>query len=372
MVEAGPRRGESRAGPPTSVDATPATILVVDDDALNRMLLAGNVRGEGHRTVEADSGEAALHLLGTTPVDVVLLDILMPGLDGFAVLDRMKSDPLLSRIPVIVVSAVEGTADIARCIELGAEDFLPKPADRLILRARLNSGLARVRLEELEERRVRDVFSRFLPETVVDQVLDEQGGDLRIGARQLTCTVMFNDLRGFTSFAESREADEVIEVLNEYLTAMSDTVLEHGGTLVTYLGDGMMSVFGAPVETADHADRALAAARDMAGPRLETFNRWLTGRGENTGFRLGVGLHSGAVMSGNVGSPRRMEYAAVGDTTNTAARVESLTKELGVPVLLTEETVGFLDRERAGVRYVDEVAVRGREGAVRLWTPDHR
>lgn len=363
---------DSRTSPsdaPPAAHVEQATILVVDDDPMNRLLLAGNVQAEGHRTVEADSGESALEILSGTPVDVVLLDILMPGLDGFGVLARMKAEPGLAKIPVIVVSGVEGTVDIARCIELGAEDFLPKPADRLILRARLNAGLAKVRLEQFEQRRVREVFSRFLPETVVDQVLDEQGGDLRIGARQLTCTVMFNDLRGFTTFAESRGADVVIEVLNAYLTAMSDTVLEHGGTLVSYLGDGMMSVFGAPVEAVDHADRALAAALEMAGPRLRAFNQWVSERGVSAGFGLGVGLHSGPVMSGNVGSPRRMEYAAVGDTTNTAARVESLTKELGVPVLLTEATVGLLGPGHARVRYLDEVCVRGRAGGVRVWTP---
>lgn len=369
MSEVGLDAHTSTSDAPADGHVEQATILVVDDDPMNRMLLAGNVRAEGHLTVEADSGETALEILSATKVDVVLLDILMPGLDGFGVLARMKAESALAKIPVIVISGVEGIADIARCIELGAEDFLPKPAARLILRARLNAGLSKVRLEHLEQLRVRDVFSRFLPETVVDQVLNEHGDDLRIGARHLTCTVMFNDLRGFTTFAESHGAEDVIEVLNAYLTVMSDTVLEHGGTLVSYLGDGMMSVFGAPVEVDDHADRALAAAVEMAGPRLRAFNQWLCGRVVSTGFRLGVGLHSGPVMSGNVGSPRRMEYAAVGDTTNTAARVESLTKEFGVPVLLTEATADLLRSGHEGIRYVGEVGVRGRTGAVRVWTP---
>lgn len=348
--------------------AEPATVLVVDDDVLNGRLLAAGVRSEGHRTFQATSGEAALDILATSPVDVVLLDILMPGLDGFGVLEFMMADPALSRVPVVVVSGIEGTANIARCIELGAEDFLPKPADRLILRARLTAALRKVRIAQMEQRRVHEVFSRFLPETVVAQVLAEHQDDLRIGARELTCTVMFNDLRGFTTFAESRSAEQVIEVLNEYLTVMSDVVLEHGGTLVSYLGDGMMSVFGAPVETPDHADQAVAAAREMCGARLRDLNLRLERLGLLQGFRLGVGMASGPVMSGNVGSPRRMEYAAVGDTTNTAARVESLTKEVGLPVLMTEETVGFLTSERASVSYVDELSLRGREHPVRLWT----
>lgn len=362
--------GISARGPAVVGDdgSEPATVLVVDDDALNRRLLGAGVRSEGHRTLEAASGEAALEVLASSPVDVVLLDILMPGLDGFGVLERMKADAALSGIPVVVVSSIEGTSDIARCIELGAEDFLPKPADRLILSARLTAALRKVQIAQMEQGRVRDVFSRFLPEAVVDQLLAEHEDDLRIGARELTCTVMFNDLRGFTTFAESRSAEEVIEVLNEYLTVMSDAVLGHGGTLVSFLGDGMMSVFGAPVESPDHADRAVAAAREMCGPRLHDLNLRLRQRGVHQGFRLGVGMASGPVMSGNVGSPRRMEYAAVGDTTNTAARVESMTKEVGLAVLMTEETVSLLARERARVTFVDERTVRGRETPVRLWT----
>ena len=153
---------------------------------------------------------------------------------------------------------------------------------------------------------------------------------------------MFSDLRGFTSFAEKMPVDQVIEVLNRYLTEMSDAILDHGGTLVAYMGDGIMAVFGAPVEQPDHADRALAAAREMLGPRLERFNEYLRGEGLGEGFRMGIGLNSGQVMSGNVGSERRLEYTAIGDTTNTAARLEGMTK--GTPHMLfaAESTVAML------------------------------
>ena len=350
-----------------AVAAGPATILVVDDDPLNRMLLAGNVRAEGHRTVEADSGEAALQLLGSTPVDVVLLDILMPGLDGFGVLGRMKSDPRMARIPVIVVSAVEGCRH--RPVHRARGRGLPSQARRpLILRARLNAGLAKVRLAELEQRRVRDTFARFLPETVVDEMLENQPDDPRIGARRLNATVIFNDLRGFTTFAEARPVEVVIEVLNRYLTTMSDAVLDHRGHLVSYLGDGMMSVFGAPVETPGHADQAVATAIDMHSRRLPELNAWLTAEGISAGFDLGIGLHSGPVMSGNVGSLRRLEYAAIGDTTNTAARIEGLTKQLHVPLLLSESVIEALTEPIPALRFVEEVAPRGRHMPVRLYT----
>jgi adenylate cyclase len=221
-----------------------------------------------------------------------------------------------------------------------------------------------------ERERVRDLFARFVPEDVVDDVIDRADG-LRLGGVQREGTVMFSDLRGFTSFAEKMPVDQVIEVLNRYLTEMSDAILDHGGTLVAYMGDGIMAVFGAPVEQPDHADRALAAAREMIGPRLDRFNDYLNGEGLGEGFRMGVGLNSGQVMSGNVGSERRLEYTAIGDTTNTAARLEGMTK--GTPHMLfaADSTVSALKRQPDDLVFVDEMEVRGREAKIKLWSvPD--
>jgi len=218
-----------------------------------------------------------------------------------------------------------------------------------------------------ERERVRDLFARFVPEDVVDDVIDRAGG-LRLGGVQKEGTVMFSDLRGFTSFAEKMPVDQVIEVLNRYLTEMSDAILDHGGTLVAYMGDGIMAVFGAPVEQPDHADRALAAAREMLGPRLERFNEYLEEKGLGEGFRMGVGLNSGQVMSGNVGSERRLEYTAIGDTTNTAARLEGMTK--GTPHMLfaADSTVEMLRDRPEDLVFVDEFEVRGREAKIKLWS----
>ena len=129
-------------------------------------------------------------------------------------------------------------------------------------------------------------------------------------------------IRGFTPFAESLPVDQVIDVLNRYLGLMTDAVLDHGGTLVDYMGDGVMAAFGAPVPTDDHADLAVEAARSMVTEKLPEFNRWLETSGIGDGFRMGIGINSGPVMSGSVGSERRLEYAVIGDTVNTASRIE--------------------------------------------------
>jgi adenylate cyclase len=267
---------------------------------------------------------------------------------------------------VIMVSALEDFASVVRCIELGAEDYLQKPFDPTLLRARIRAGLDKRRLQQLERARVRDVFARFMPEALVDEVLSRTDGRLRLGGVRVVGTVLFADLRSFTSFSERTPPDRTLDVLNRYLGQMSDAVLDNGGTLVSYLGDGLLAVFGAPIECDDHADRALAAAREMLRERLPCFNAWAATEGYDA-FRMGIGVASGALMSGNVGSERRLDYTAIGDTVNTASRIESLTKELGHPVLLAESTRALLGQAADDLEFVAEVTVRGRVEATRLW-----
>jgi adenylate cyclase len=219
----------------------------------------------------------------------------------------------------------------------------------------------------LERSRVRTLFGRFVPAEVVQEVLARTDDDLRLAGARLDCTVLFSDLRGFTSFAESLEAEQVIELLNRYLTEMSDAIMDQGGTLVSYMGDGIMAVFGAPLEYADHADRALAAAEEML-KRLDSFNAWVIEHHGGEGFRMGVGLNSGPVMSGNVGSERRVEYAAVGDTTNTAARLEGMTKGTPHQLFVSDSTRARLRRPFDGLAFVGELEVRGRRQTVKVWT----
>jgi adenylate cyclase len=343
-------------------------VLVVDDDPLNRRLLTTSLERDGHRTSAVGDGLAALDALRRDEPDVVLLDIVMPELDGMAVLERIKQDPELRHIPVIVISGVDEADSIVRCIEMGAEDYLPKPFDPVILRARVNAGLNRKAVHDMERNRVRDVFARFLPEPLVDQVLAKAEGEPSIEAEQMTASVMFADLRGFTRFGEGRPVDEVIAALNRYHELMTDAILDNGGTLIDRMGDGIMAAFGAPVASEDHADRALGAAREMAGPKLDAFNGWLREHALGDGFRMGVGINSGLVMSGSVGSSRRLDYTVIGDTTNTASRIEGLTKELPFSVLVSEETYGALrGMPPEDLVFVDEVEIRGRRSAVKLW-----
>jgi adenylate cyclase len=223
-------------------------------------------------------------------------------------------------------------------------------------------------LAAFERERVRDVFSRFVPETVVEQVLARTDRDLRLGGVSLESTVMFTDLRGFTTFSEALPPARVIECLNGYLEEMTEAILGHGGTLVSYEGDGIMAVFGAPIEQPDHADRALAASREMLTERLPKWNTWLREQDLSDGFKMGIGLNTGMVVSGNVGSERRLEYTAIGDTTNTAARLQAMTKGQSHLLFFSDTTRERLQREIEDLVFIDEFEVRGRSQAVKIWS----
>jgi adenylate cyclase len=220
--------------------------------------------------------------------------------------------------------------------------------------------------EAFERIRTVDLFARFVPENVVDEVLKSADG-LRLGGIQREGTVMFTDLRGFTSFSEKLTPAQVIDVLNHYLSEMSDAILDNGGTLVAYMGDGIFAVFGAPLAMDDHADRALRTAREMLEVRLPRFNDWIRSQGLGDGFRMGIGLNSGNVMSGHVGSERRVEYAAVGDTTNTASRIESMTKGTPHQLLLSDSTKEALVKPADDLVFHEEVEIRGRVARMKLW-----
>lgn len=354
---------------------TGASALVVDDDAMNRMVLQRSLEREGHAVRVASNGRAALELLRSEPFDIVLLDVLMPEMDGLELLELIQSDDELRATPVIMISALEDMASVARCIELGAEDYLPKPFDPVLLRARINGCLTKKRLRDVERkyleerhRRVRDLFARFVPEAVVDEVLEHAGEDLRLGGQRRTATVMFCDLRDFTSFAEARPPELVVDVLNRYLSAMSDVILRHGGTLIGFQGDGILAAFGTPIEQPDHADRALSATREMVGQALDGFNAWLQEESIGGSFRIGVGLNSGVIMAGNVGSERRLEYTVIGDTTNTASRLEAMTKDTPHMLLMSDSTRAMLTRAVPDLVEVDTREVRGRRFPVVLWS----
>ncbi|WP_445149918.1 CHASE2 domain-containing protein [Baekduia sp. Peel2402] len=215
--------------------------------------------------------------------------------------------------------------------------------------------------------RTRLAFERFVAPAVVDEILRREGGELRLEGRRVEATVLFCDLRGFTTLAETLDAEQVIAVLNRYLDGVSGAIFDHGGTVVSFQGDGVMAVFGAPLEQPDHASRAVAAAREILNNALPEFNTWLTTAVPGAqALDAGIGVNSGPVMSGAVGSEHRIEYAAVGDATNVAARLQAQ----GQGLLVASTTYNLLaTTDAAGFRPGGEVELKGRREAVAVYRP---
>jgi adenylate cyclase len=292
--------------------------------------------------------------------------LLILGLAGVATAAGLRRSALWSVLPtVLLLALLAAAAQIA--FSGGWVIPVVAPALALIV-AGLGALAVNFALVERERGRLRAEFARFVPTAVVGDVMDQAGEGQRLGGRRLYATVVFCDLRGFTARAERLPPEHVIEMLNEYLTQMSDAILDHGGTLVSYQGDGIMAVFGAPLEQDDHADRAVAAVREMVGERLDRFNAWVAERSAGEPFAIGIGVCSGPVMSGNVGSQRRLEYAAVGDTTNTAARLQATTRETGHEVLVADTTRAALTRPVSDLVPVGALDVRGRQVPAAVWT----
>ena len=320
--------------------------------------------------IQAMASDTALRGFPLRSIGTVWNVLLIVGMGIVVPLASLRSRPLVALGIGIAAGAVfTGLAILA--FSQGWVVSYVYPLSALIL-ATVGSIVIHYLITAFEKERVRDVFSRFVPETVVDQVLEQADQDLRLGGREVTGTVMFSDLRGFTSSAEYMPAEKVIDVLNHYLHEMSEAILNHGGTLLCYMGDGIYALFGAPIDQEDHADRALAASREMLLERLPSFNQFMQEQGLGEGYLMGVGLNTGPVMTGNVGHERRMDYTAVGDVVNTASRIEGMTKGTPYSVLIAESTIDALNDPPADLVFYEEQAVRGRQEGLRLHALDIR
>ena len=304
-------------------------LLVVDDNRVNRLLVARTLEQFGHRVAFAENGRQALAALRNRPADLVLLDIEMPEMNGYQTLEALRADPKLRDIPVVMMSSVDEVDSVARCIEMGAEDYLFKPVNAVLLRARVAASLEKKRLRDQQ----RELFRKFATAEVAEELLVT---GFALGGKHVDATVMFSDIRSFTGLAESLPPAETIDLLNSYYTLMFDAIGSQGGIVNQMLGDGLMALFGAPLPHADHAERAVRAGLEML-ELVASFDRDQAAQGKPQ-IRIGIGIASGQVIAGYTGTERRVTYTCVGDTVNLAAHLEAHTKVLGQPILIDEQT----------------------------------
>ena len=361
-----------------------SVILVVDDNDDNRDLLARRLRRQGYEVVAAAGGRAALDALAGAQVDLVLLDVMMPDLDGYAVLQRVKGDPTLRDIPVLMISALDEMDSVVRCIQLGAEDYLGKPFDPVLLQARIGACLEKKRLHDQEARHRRELaeLNQTLERRVADQVAQLErlgrlkrffspqlaeaivagGADDPLKTHRREVTVVFVDLRGFTAFAETAEPEEVMGVLREYHAEMGRLILEYEGTLERFTGDGMMIFFNDPVEIPNPAERALRMAIAMRDVVAGLAARW---RKRGWDLALGVGIAQGYATIGAIGFEGRLDYGAIGTVTNLAARLcgEARAGQILISARVASAVEDMIDAEDVG-----PLTLKGLARPVPIWS----
>jgi class 3 adenylate cyclase len=336
------------------VTTEPPVVLIVDDDEMNRAVLARTLELDGFRTTSAEDGRAALDLLLRDSFDIILCDIVMPGVGGLDLLSHVKGDANLRSTPMVMISSSDQEDTVVRCIELGAEDYLTKPVRPALLRARVRSSLARKQLLDLQTehtRVLRELFGHHVGADVARHALEhagtERSGELR------EASFLFVDVIGSTSLAQRLPPQDVMAALNSFFQTVVTVTSEHGGWVNKFEGDAALCVFGAPVDQPDHANRALRAARALR----DEFDRGnVVG-----GLEAGIGVSSGQVVAGYVGAADRYEYTVVGDPVNEAARLTEAAKQWPRRLLASATSLQAAAREEQAHWSVEaSLELRGR------------
>jgi class 3 adenylate cyclase len=335
----------------------PGHLLIVDDNKVNRILLARGLEQQGHTTETAENGRQGLEMIERGNYDLVLLDIEMPEMNGFQVLEACINDVDLRNIPIIMTSSLDELDSVVKCIELGAEDYLHKPVNPILLQARVNASLEKKRLRDEQRKLIRT----FTTKEVAEELLKT---GFSLGGKFVNASVMFTDIRSFTTLTESRSPAEIIEMLNDFYALMFEAVTSHGGSINQMTGDGFMAIFGAPVHYEDHCARAVDAALEML-ELLDGFNQNQASQNKPQ-IRIGIGVASGQMVAGFTGTQHRATYTCVGDTVNLASRIESHTKIAGKPILIDSATRAGLS-EDVQVEDLGEVIFKGKHQAVNIF-----
>jgi class 3 adenylate cyclase len=320
----------------------------VDDNPTNLEILRVRLNAQGYEVVTAVDGEDALARVRELEPDLVLLDVMMPKLDGISVLKQLKQDTKLRFVPVILVTAKADTRDIVQGLEAGGDDYLTKPYEQAALVARVRSLLRVKELHDtvlqqatqlkeqteqlsswnrlLEERVATQLaeierigrLQRFLAPQVAQMIASSDAPESVLASHRREVTVVFCDLRGFTAFTETSEPEEVMGVLHEYHESLGELIFRYEGTLDRFAGDGIMIIFNDPIPCADHTERAVHLALDMR-ERVETLSKQWRRKGHELGF--GVGIAAGYATLGQIGFEQRREYTAIGSVINLASRL---------------------------------------------------
>ncbi len=348
-------------------------VLVVDDQSVNRLLMQQYLEREDYAVVSASSGAEALEIVHAQPIDMVLLDVVMKGMDGYEVCRRIKADDRTLLIPVVMVTILQNREDRIKALEAGADEFLSRPIYREELLARVRSLIrwhdARRELQRAQQEQIRNAFKRYMCPKVVDDILSSPDSELRamLGhTARRDAVALFTDLRGFTSVSESIPGEQVVGILNEYFSAMAEVAHDYEGTVFNMAGDSLLVGFGVPFEQSALADRALDCAIEMQGAFRRLQETWRSRYAVEVG--LGVGINRGELLFGNVGSDAFVSYTIIGDTVNVAQRLQQIAVD-GEIVVSESLALTLSAKHRACCTpQADPVSLKGRRQSIRVYS----
>ena len=342
-------------------------ILIADDEAVNRDALR-SILGDEYELLEAADGGETIRLLTEheKEIEAIILDLLMPRMDGWAFLEQYGKAAQWKDIPVIAASGDERSRTEHRCLELGAWDYIRKPFDPTTVYFRLKNNISRRHVHLLEKQKITDVFQRYVDPSILAELLRSDITEAELRGKTAEIAVLFVDIRGFTSLSEKLPPEDVVELLNLYLTLTSSAVKQHGGTLDKFIGDCTMAFWGAPLPCEDKVYRACEAAVYMA-ERARSFSEMTrTHYGMEVSF--GIGIHVGPAIVGNIGAKDRLDYTAIGDTVNTASRLEAVAPAGGIYI---SRAVADALGSRARVTSLGkEIRLKGKQSGFELLTLD--
>jgi adenylate cyclase len=363
-------------------------ILLVDDDANNLFLLEELLASDGYQTRSATCGQHALDIASAARPDLILLDVMMPDMDGFEVCRRLRCDSSLQVTPIIFLTALDDDESRLKGLELTGDDYLTKPVHSKLLLAKVANMLKlralRAHQSEIEMRQyfrdqlqqqmsnawqisesLSETLRRFVPDQFLDRIAPKGLDSIQLGqAIEAEMTVLFCDIREFTAIAESQQAMETFTWLNAFFQRMNDAIVAHNGFIDKYLGDAILAVFERPT---DHAQDGLNAAIAMRQTLIE-FNASRQQFNLDAPLNIGIGVHSGTGLIGTVGANHRMDSTVIGDVVNTASRLEELTKTYGCQILVSNGAIAHLSTPEAfHVRWIDCVQPRGKRQPVELY-----
>lgn len=352
-------------------------VLVVDDDPDMANVLARMIQSEGMRADTVLDGDAALVHAVASPPDLVLLDVMLPGIDGFTVCERLKRDPGTAMVPIVLVTALEDSASRVRGIRAGADDFLSKPVQREELIARVQTlrrlhetrrelETGRLEAEVSRKEALRKAFGRYISLRLADRIIADlahEGTPFQRGAQRVNVVALFADLRGFTRLTERTQVDEVVGLLNEYFAVITEAAYRHDGTIFSMAGDNLLTGFNVPFPQPDAGRLAWQTAREMASSVKGVLRRWSEQGGTPTG--VGFGLAAGDAIIGNVGSPHYMSYTIIGDAVNVAARLVQLAQP--GELLVSEPAMRAAGDLASGAQPRGRMALRGRTEPVDVY-----